>query len=211
MAALMRRGRVLRNIIKCNPLSSGKFYSTETSESIENHDSNITTNKSINGLSAAGVNQRLTEHADDPGQKFASLLRKSKFVQIGDLRKTVVVGEIFEVMDDDLYINFGSKFYCVCKKPRRMQIDDRKFQRGSKVKILLQDYEMTASFMATSKDVTLLESDATLLGSISPGVLDDEEVETFRKRTVSKEPTNWEEKEPAFDIRTFISEVKEMQ
>ncbi|XP_033726496.1 uncharacterized protein LOC117316111 [Pecten maximus] len=216
MAALMRSGRVLiRNIIRCNSACSAKWYSIEDGNTIASIGSNDTANQSIDrlaategdGLTAAEVGQTVNA-SGDPGKTFASLLRKSKFVQIGDMRKTVVVGEIFEVVDDDLYIDFGSKFYCVCKKPRRMQLDDRRFQRGSKVKILLQDYEMTASFMATNKDVTLMESDATLLGSLSSDVLDDEKIDTFRKRTMSKERTNWEEKEPSFDIRTFISDIK---
>ncbi|KOX67841.1 28S ribosomal protein S28, mitochondrial [Melipona quadrifasciata] len=77
---------------------------------------------------------------------FASLLRHSKFI---------------DIVNNDLYIDFGWKFYCVCPKPQK---DSTQYIRGSKVKLLIKDLELSTRFLGASSDLTLLEADCVLLG-----------------------------------------------
>jgi len=94
-------------------------------------------------------------------QTFASLLRNCKLTQSGDLVGKTVVGRVYHVVDEDLYIDFGHKFGCVCPRPRGQEM---KYTRGTEVLLQVKSLEMSQKFLGYEKDLSLLEADCILLG-----------------------------------------------
>jgi len=81
---------------------------------------------------------------------------------MGDPVGKQVVGKIYHVVDDDLYIDFGGKFPCVCQRPRGPQ--RHLYKRGAEVNLRIKRLEAAERFLGYQKDISLLESECVLLG-----------------------------------------------
>lgn len=99
---------------------------------------------------------------DEPDNRsFATLLRSSRLMQWGDFNQGIVTtGKITHVMGDDLYIDFGGKFQCVCRRPSKQA---ERFVRNAKVKLRVNDLELSTRFLGSDTDMTLLEADGQIL------------------------------------------------
>ncbi|KAK3088277.1 hypothetical protein FSP39_016965 [Pinctada imbricata] len=109
---------------------------------------------------------RAAKAVEENKESFASLFRKSKFVQMGDPHKRILTGKISDTVHNDVYIDFGGKFYCVCT-PKLFPIGmfHSHFYPGKEVKIELKEFEMTSSFLGSDTHLTLLEADAVYVPS----------------------------------------------
>ncbi|XP_055311108.1 28S ribosomal protein S28, mitochondrial [Sitodiplosis mosellana] len=95
---------------------------------------------------------------------FKKLLRQSKLVDLGDPLNKIVSGKIVHTVGDDLYIDFGWKFNCVCVRPGK---NGELYVRNAKVKLQIKELELSSRFLGEDKDLTILEADCKLLGLIS--------------------------------------------
>ena len=81
-----------------------------------------TENSSLNTLltslkKSTPENDKSTNLVTKTPMTFAQMFKQSQFVNLGDLKNKFIIGKIVDVVGDDLYIDYGGKFNCVCKIP----------------------------------------------------------------------------------------------
>jgi len=154
------------------PINSGEEAISKFAELVEKVSKQTSTNNEyeegqVAKTRAEDKTSRETEQVKDE-QSFATLFRNSKLVSLGEYQGRFIEGTIIEVMDDDMYIDFGGKFHCVCQRPQWAK-NKSMMVRGKKVSLELKALEMSSAFLGSDKHITLLEADAVLRGTISRG------------------------------------------
>lgn len=112
MLNITKTGRLFnRNSLRqlSNRLQNESTASNELTVSITENDSIALRSKFYN----------LIETETKEQLSFARMFRHSKFVSLGDLQNKYLIGRIVDITGDDLYIDYGGKFNCVCKRPEK--------------------------------------------------------------------------------------------
>merc|ERR1712168_1086606 len=97
--------------------------------------------------------------------EFQTLLETSPLMQALHYNGQNFVGKIWEVVNDDIYVDYGGKFMLVGKRPEK---NPDAYNRGALVRVKVLQYEVSGHFLGEKHGVSMCESDGILFGLYYP-------------------------------------------
>ena len=97
-------------------------------------------------------------------ENFETLFENSQFARVMNPIGKRVQGEVFAVVGENLYVDFGCKFHAVVKAPDE---ERESYHKGTTVVLLVKSLELTDHFLGDSKHTSLLEAEAELIGLLN--------------------------------------------
>merc|ERR1712168_36499 len=140
--------------------------------------------------------------------EFQTLLETSPLMQAPHYNGQQFVGKIWEVVNDDIYVDYGGKFMLVGKRPEK---NPDAYNRGALVRVKVLQYEVSGHFLGEKHGVSMCESDGILFGLYYPPRNnfrgDDFLHDDFRTETTrfSREPPQQKSLDSSSDSSTDIS------
>jgi len=106
--------------VKCSNSQSLPHRNASTQDIVEAKDSAVKVNNAPSSLptttTTTTTKSSLSVTTKTP-MTFAQMFKESTFVSLGNLENKYLIGKIVDIVADDMYIDYGGKFNCVCKIP----------------------------------------------------------------------------------------------
>ena len=80
----------------------------------------------------------------------------------------MVVGEVIQVVNEDVYIDIGFKFPVVANLSSKSEHHPI-YKKGSKVRVMIKRLECSELFLGFEKELSVLEAEGVLLGKHKMG------------------------------------------
>jgi hypothetical protein len=113
----LQRAFLANKSLKCQSLP---YTNTSTQDILEAKDSAVKVNDAPSSLPTTTNTTTTTSSLNvttKTPMSFAQMFKESTFVSLGNLENKFLIGKIVDIVADDMYIDYGGKFNCVCKIP----------------------------------------------------------------------------------------------
>ena len=126
---------MLRHILKIeqNLAKRSTYLTWNKLNSTMQQNLSLSINPGVGGVQQEEKTTTLPDAKKKQPATFAQMFKESQFVSLGNLENKFLVGRIVEVVGNDLYIDYGGKFNCVCKIPET--VEGYSFKKKLKEKI----------------------------------------------------------------------------